>query len=667
MWMNTDIELNLKDKVLNALGDSGVISRTMKAYESRPQQIRMAEAVCDAIEHERHLIVEAGTGVGKSLAYLIPFIIHAVENDKKIVVSTNTKTLQQQLHQKDLPFLKQSLGIEFNYVLCLGSENYLCKRRLNSDFARDLFETDAQIEDTKKIREWSDRTNSGIMSDLGFTPKQGVWDNVCRDPDLCFGNKCNYKKNCFYRKAKEEQKNAHILITNHSLFFTNLAAGGQVLPQFQAVVFDEAQTLEEAAAGCLGFEVSNAQVKYLLDSIYNPATEKGLLTKFKRAKHQVDIIFHSLKESRAAAIEFFNAAAEKFGNQNDAKRIMTKNIIYNYLDEPLKGLIDAIKGLIDYVNKEEDEILIKSYAKRCGALKAVLSFILSLEKEDYVYWVEVSARRRGIRYSLFSSPIEIAEELDKKLFSVIKPIVLASATLSTNNNFGFIKKRLGIKECKEVLLDSPFNYKENVLLYLPKKMTDPGDDFKLFQRQALEHIKAVIDIMRGRTFILFTSYGMLNFITNELKSSYKDIIFLRQGERPRYALLEEFKKSSNAVLLGTNSFWQGVDVPGRALECVVITKLPFLVPDDPVTEARMELIESHNGNSFTDYQIPQAIMMFKQGFGRLIRTKTDRGVVAVLDPRISTKYYGKSFINALPKCRYIHDIDDMKSFFNLMH
>lgn len=655
----------MKDKVIDALGEGGVISRTLNAYESRPEQIKMAEAVCDAIEHDKHLLVEAGTGIGKSLAYLAPFIIHAVESQKKIVVSTNTKTLQQQLCQKDLPFLKRALGVEFDYALCLGSENYLCKRRLNNSFTCDLFETGAQAEDLKKIIGWSGRTESGIRSDLGFIPREGVWDNVCRDPDLCFGNKCHYKESCFYRRAKNEQKNAHILIVNHSLFFTNLSKGGQVLPQFDAVVFDEAHTLEEAAAGCLGFEVSNAQVKYLFDSIYNPNTRRGLSGRFRHAKHQISVIHHSLQEARTAAVQFFDAAAEKFGSQSDVKRIQTANIIYNYLDEPLKGLTDAIKGLIDYVNNEEDEALIKSYAKRCASLRVSLAFILNLEREDYVYWAEVSASRRGARYSLLASPIEIADELDKQLFSIIKPIVLTSATLATNNNFSFIKKRLGIKDPEEVLLDSPFNYKENVLLYLPKKIADPGDDLQLFQRQALEHIKRIIDIMAGRTFILFTSFRMLNFISNELRTSYKDILFLRQGERPRYALLEEFKKNPNAVLLGTNSFWQGVDVPGRALECVVITKLPFSVPDDPVTEARMERIESRNGNPFVEYQVPQAIMMFKQGFGRLIRTKLDRGIVAVLDPRISTKYYGKSFINAIPECKHIYDIGDIKDFFKI--
>ena len=661
--MDTKSRLHIKSKVIGVLVEDGVISRTLKNYESRPQQIKMAEAVCDAIDSDKHLIAEAGTGVGKSLAYLVPFIFHAAENDKRIVISTNTKTLQQQLYEKDLPFLKQSLGVEFRYALCLGSENYLCRRRLNSDFTYDLFDVDVQIEDVKKVIEWSGYTKSGIRSDLGFVPRPGVWENVCRDPDLCLGNKCHYKNNCFYRKAKAKQKTSHILITNHSLFFTNLASGGQVLPQFHAVVFDEAQTLEDAAADYLGLKVSNTQIRYLFDSIHNPKTEKGLLAKFKHAKHQAGVIQHRLGEARMAAVQFFDAVAEKFGNKNDAKRIRTKDIIFNHLDEPLKGLSDALKGLIDYVNKEEDEALIKSYARRCDNLKNAISFILNLQEEGYVYWVEVSARRRGIRYSLFAGPIEIAEELNRQLFSVINPVVLTSATLSTNNDFNFVKKRLGIKDCKETLLDSPFNYKDNVLLYLPNNIIDPGEDFKLFQQQALTAIKEVVDIIGGRTFILFTNYGMLNFITNELKVIYKGITFLQQGERPRYALLEEFKKNSNVVLLGTSSFWQGVDVPGRALECVIITKLPFLVPDDPVTEARTELIESRNGNSFVEYQVPQAIMMFKQGFGRLIRAKTDRGVVAVLDPRITTRYYGKSFLAALPICRHTSDINEVNSFF----
>ncbi len=657
---NIDI---LKDAVIAALGEGGVISCALKSYESRPEQIKMAEAVCEAIRSGKHLIVEAGTGVGKSLAYLTPFIIHAAANDKKIVISTNTKTLQQQLYQKDLPFLKESLGIEFNFTLCLGSENYLCLRRLNSGFTHELFNTEIAKNDMKKVIEWSKETRTGIKSDIGFIPSPDVWDSVSRDPDLCMGSKCDYKDSCFYRRAKAAQKESHILVTNHSLFFTNLASGGQVLPKFDAVVFDEAQTVEDTATNYLGFEVSSAQIRYLFDSIYNPKTEKGLLAQFKDAKHQRDIIEHSLKDAETAATQFFDEMAKKFGNKNDVKRIRAKDIIYNYLEEPLKNLSDELKGLIDYVKTLEEELIVKAHAKRCDSIRASLAFILDLEKEDYVYWAEVALRRRGVRYSLFACPIETAEELNKQLFSTIRPVVLTSATLSTNNDFTFIKDRLGVKDSLEVLLDSPFNYKDNVLLYLPKKIIDPAGNLKVFQAQVLEHVKKILDVMHGRTFILFTNYGMLNFVASELISSYKDINFLRQGDKPRYMLLEEFKNNPNSVLLGTNSFWQGIDVPGRALECVIITKLPFSVPDDPVTEARMELIEARGGNSFVEYQVPQAVMMFKQGFGRLIRTKTDRGIVAVLDPRIMTKRYGKSFLKALPACRHTDDINEVINFF----
>ena len=659
------MSLTFKDEVINIFGRDGVISRTLENYESRPQQLKMAEAICDSIENENHLLVEAGTGVGKSLAYLVPFIIYATKNDKKVVVSTNTKTLQQQLYEKDLPLLKQSLNIEFEYALCLGTENYLCIRRLHNEFTHDLFDTDEQRTDAKRIIEWSSKTNSGIRSELGFIPKDEVWDKVCRESDLCLGNKCVHKNSCFYKNAKKHERNSHILVTNHALFFTNLASGGLVLPEFHAVVFDEGQTLEDVATSYLGHEITNTKIKYLLDSIYNPKTEKGALLKFKNQKDKVNAVKKYLEESRIASTQFFEEIGKKFGTKNENKRIRTKNIIFNFLEEPLSSLADSMKKLLEDVKSEEGEALVRAYVKKCISLKASLSFILTLANDNYVYWVEVFEKRGGVKYSLFAAPIEIAEELNKQLFNKIKPIILTSATLSTNNNFDFIRSRLGIKECGELLLGSPFNYKENVLLYLVKKVADPSDDFEKFQKQVLSHIRELIDIMQGRTFILFTSYKMLKTIYDELKSNYQGINLLKQGDQPRYDLLGNFKRNMNSILLGTNTFWQGVDVPGKALECVVITKLPFSVPDDPMTEARMELIESGNGNPFLEYQVPQAIMMFKQGFGRLIRTKSDRGIVAVLDPRVTTRTYGKSFLNVLPKCRYTTDINEVKSFFNV--
>jgi len=656
-----------QDKIISLLGDNGVISRALKNYESRPQQLRMAEALCKSIESKEHLMVEAGTGVGKSLAYLVPFIIYAVENEKRVIVSTNTKTLQQQLYEKDLPFLRRALAVEFNYCLCLGSENYLCLRRINSEFTLNLFDTQTQQNDVKRIILWSLKTKKGLKSELGFIPGYEVWDKVCREPDLCLGSKCAHKLNCFYKNAKKYERISHILITNHALFFTNLASGGLVLPEFHAVVFDEGHTLEEVAAGYLGHEISNTKIKYLFDSVYNPKTGKGILLKFNEQKAKIDLVKKYLEESRIASSRLFEEIAKLYGRKSETMRIRTKNIIFNFLEAPLNSLADSMKALLENSKSEEDEILMKAYIKKCLSLKNSLTFILNLEDNGYVYWVEISEKRTVPRYTLFAQPIEISEELNKQLFDKVKPIVLTSATLTTNGNFNFLKGRLGIKACAEFLLDSPFNYKENVLLYLVKKIIDPAADPDKFSRQTLAHIKELIDIMQGRTFILFTSYKMMRTVSDGLKLSYKNVNILKQGDKPQYDLLTDFKNTMNSVLLGTNTFWQGVDVPGKALECVIIAKLPFSVPDDPMTEARMELIESRNGNSFLEYQIPQAVMMFKQGFGRLIRAKSDRGVVAVLDPRITTRYYGKSFLSDLPKCKYTSEINQVKNFLTKEH
>jgi len=656
--------IGIKEKVLDALGEGGIISQKLSSYEFRPQQLEMAKGICGTIESGRHLIVEAGTGIGKSLSYLVPFIFYAVNNEAKVVISTYTKTLQNQLFLKDIPFLRDSLELEFDYALCLGSENYLCPRRLNSEHTYDLFDSGPRLDEMRRLVRWSTATESGIRSDLDFMPSDELWDNVCRDPDLCLGRKCSYKKGCFYKKAKEKQKRSHILITNHSLFFTNLASGGKVLPNFDAVVFDEAQTLEDVATNYLGFEVSNSQAKYLFNSIYNPRTKKGILTKLRKlGNHLTDHIEIHLEDSRNASERFFQEISGIFGHKSASKRIRTENIVFNHMEEPLKRLANSLSEILDHLKNDDDRILVKVYYKRCLALSKAVSFILRQTERDFVYWIDISKKRRGTRYALLASPVEIAEEMHKRLFSKIGPIVMTSATLSIDKDFEFMKGRLGVRDADELILDSPFDYEENVLLYLPKDIADPNETYTIFRKQASEYIKKIIDIMGGRIFILFTSYEMLNNIYDGLVLRYRDINLLRQGAKPRYALLEDFKNNENSVLLGTSTFWQGVDVPGRHLECVIITKLPFSVPDDPITEARMELLESRGENPFTRYQVPQATMMFKQGFGRLIRSKTDRGVVAILDPRIRTRYYGRSFIKAIPRCRHTFDINEIRDFF----
>ncbi|MFH1996965.1 MAG: helicase C-terminal domain-containing protein, partial [Candidatus Omnitrophota bacterium] len=637
--------------VTGILGKISRISKALNAYELRPQQITMAEAICDAIENEKHLMVEAGTGVGKSLAYLVPIILYAVYNDKKVVISTNTKTLQQQLCQKDILFLKKCLDVEFNYALCVGSDNYVCQRRLSSEFTYTLFDTERQLSDIRKIIAWASTTVSGLKSELEFIPTDDVWSKVSRDPDLCLGKTCSFQSGCFYRKAKNFERSAQVLITNHALFFTDLASGGKVLPAYQAVVFDESHALEDVATDYLGIEISSSRIKYVFDSIYNEKTGKGIVTKFVDHKDKIADIKRCLKGSRAAAETFFKELAGSLDAKNESKRIRQKNIVANHLEGPLDELVVSLRSLIEHAKTEEDEKLVRSFVRQCSVLKADLSFILSMERDDHVYWLEAFERKGGVRYSLFASPIEIAEELNKQLFDKVKPIILTSATLSSNKSFEFTRKRLGIKDCSELLLDSPFDYENNAILFTPGTIADPGTEWEAFQAEAIGYIRSLIDVMNGRTFILFTSYRMLNKAYQELRMSNTNINLLRQGDKSRYELLKEFKSDPSSVLLGTNTFWQGVDVPGTALECVIITKLPFSVPDDPITEARMEYIKSKGLNPFTEYQVPQATMMLRQGFGRLIRTKSDRGVVAILDPRIRTKRYGAKFLKALPKCR----------------
>lgn len=623
----------------------------------------MAQEICEAIENPGHILVEAGTGVGKSLAYLVPFILYAVENDKRVVVSTNTKTLQEQLCRKDLPFLKKTLKIDFDYALCLGSENYVCLRRLDDDFRADLWESQDQLKDIKRISAWTALTKSGIKADLGFVPGPDAWRQTCRDADICLGRECLHFDGCFYYNAKKREKEARILVVNHALFFANLAVGGAVLPGFDAVVFDEGHTLEEVAANFLGRQTSNTAIQKLLDSIYNPKTGKGILNKSSGPKNKTDIVRKHLEEARDAYRRLFEQAGRRFGARNDVKRLNPGNALSDFLDQPLRDVGESLKTLLGNCSSREEEIILKAYIEKCASLRRSLSFILGLKDKEYVYWIEISVKKRGIKYLLRCVPINISKALEEQLFDKVATAVITSATLSANGNFMFIKSRLGLKNCRELLLDSPFNYRDNVLLYLANKIADPGESPKEFKRQAISRIKDLVDIMGGRTFILFTSYKMLNEAYEELSVKCPSVVLLKQGDKPQYELVNAFMRDRKSVLLGTDTFWQGVDVPGKALECVIIAKLPFSVPDDPVTEARMESIQSRNGNSFLEYQVPQAIMMFKQGFGRLIRTKSDRGVVAVLDPRIKTKHYGRSFLDVLPACRYSSDINEVKVFF----
>jgi len=697
----------------NILGKNGIIANKLDSYELRPQQMDMALTIEKSIEENKHLIIEAGTGVGKSMAYLIPFIFWTVRSKKKVVISTYTKTLQEQLIKKDLPFLRNALRsandntrqnnlpgqedkFDFSYTLCVGGQNYLCLRRFNQLQMHGLIDTKKEVKELQEIIQWEGQTKSGLRSELDFEPSQSVWSKVCRESDLCFGKKCLFNDDCYYYKARRKEYKAQILVTNHHLFFANLVNEGRVLPDFDAVVFDEAQTLEDVATSYFGIAISNFNVKFLLDSILNPKTGKGLITRlFKPSDKTVAAIRETLDEARHASDLFFSEITEKYGTGSKTTRIRKKGVINNYLSKPLSNLSGALESLLNLVTVEEERLEIFVFANRCRETNKNISIIINQELEEYVYWAEIEKRTNSLgllnhkytRCSLFAAPINIAEDFEKQIFDKIRPVILTSATLSVNGNFNYIKERLGIPDCTpaghfhreefdsditnsgdfcEKIIGSPFNFSENALIYVPDNIPDPNQEPDAYRHNITKHIEEIISLTQGRSFILFTSFEMLNAVYEKIKDDMDTYTLFKQGDKPRYQLLEEFKASKNPVLFGTATFWQGVDVPGKALKCVIITKLPFAVPSDPIIEARMELLKSQNKNPFMDYQVPQAITLLRQGFGRLIRTATDTGIVAILDPRIKSKFYGKFFLNSLPGCEKTSDIKDIKNFLALV-
>ncbi len=630
-------------------GETGAISKAMKtAYEDRPQQILMAEAVEKALQTSTHLIVEAGTGVGKSLAYLVPLVLWSRDLNQRAVVATYTKALQQQLMEKDLPFLASVLG-SFRYALCVGGENYLCLRRFDHLRIGNLYEQN-EIEPLNRLFAWSTGTRTGLRSELDVEPPSGLWSKACRQADLCFGKTCSYFKDCFYFRAKAIEQQAHILVANHHLFFADMAADGNVLPQYKAVVFDEAHQVEDVATDYLGVEVTNFSVRYLMDMLLSQRTRKGLLTRLSVQDEDVLIVRGMVDGLRVISDNFF-LNLHPFLAKEASLRIRKRNIIPDLLSDPLSELRDALLAL--KAESLEEEMEIRAFAGRAQSLASAVRVNLEQSAEGCVYWAE----RENLRYRLVASPIDVAGMLREHLFGRTGSAVLTSATLSAGGSFSYIRGRLGLDAPSELLLDSPFDFENQAMLYIAPGLEDQQAEG--YHEKFAEELKAVLNITGGRTLVLFTSYNQLRKAAEAMRLEMPGLGILCQGEMPAYRLIEQFKNISNAVLMGTASFWQGIDIPGDALQCVVIAKLPFAVPDEPIIEARMERLK----NPFFEYQVPQATLLFRQGFGRLIRTKTDCGAVVVLDSRIMTKSYGKWFLRSIPKCSITDDREEFKNFF----
>jgi len=641
----------------------GPIAKAMSGYEVRHEQIEMAEAVDSAITHSAQLIVEAGTGIGKSFAYLAPLAEHAIQEESLGIISTNTISLQEQIIHKDIPFLEKALDKDFKAVLVKGRNNYLCLRRLHrSEFLqKDLFSDQYELNEFTKLFAWSYKTMDGTLYDLEEEPDPKVWGMVSADSETCLGKNCQYYKRCFFQGARDKIGKARILVVNHHLFFSNLALLKEekcIFPEWDTLIFDEAHSIEGVATEHLGAGVTNTGVRYLLDLLFNLKKQKGFLLTVgdevsmecvEQIRRRSEVFFKDIKA-------YFEANAKK--EDADAFRIRQKNFIENNLSMPLRDLSESLLAAKKAAKDKEDEVEIAGYIRRINALKDSVELILNQAMRNYVYWIECSKNKKINKVSINMAPVDIGEILGRELFNEERPIILTSATLSVDKgSFKYFKDRVGAKNAGELKLGSPFDYKNQVRMYIAKDMPGP-DNVTDYAIKAADRIKRYLDLTNGSAFVLFTSYSLMNSVYEELEEylAEKDFNVLRQGNGlSRNKMLASFKKEPGSVLFGVDTFWQGIDVQGNALSNVIIAKLPFAVPDHPVIEARVENIRQRGGDAFLEYNLPEAVLKFKQGFGRLIRSKKDTGIIAILDSRIINKFYGRVFLNSVPECGIIID------------